>query len=643
MYCEQCGAKNEEGAKFCTSCGATIGRNGGEQENIVTEKAEKSYFSFTKKLIIAVITIIFIGGGGLLGYNFISKNFSSDKNKYENYPLIYIKDESLLMRNQNAKESYKLADNARYTSYPQLSLDGKTIFFADDTDDNYGFDLYYRKTNQKIPKGNGANKKGIKIDSGVQRFKVSPKGDFVVYLKSDRLYISDLKDKRSISKDVKYFWLSEDSKKIIFENEDNYLYICGIGKKDTPEKIDKEIDKGKDKKIDTESDSPYYSYASYYVELNNKIYYTKENDLYCKEYGKDKVKVTTEVASAFTVNDSLFITKEVKVIKKFDEIFNDDCASTDSQIQMLEPSYSDFKVSDEDGNIKTDWDAYFDAYDEYTEKKERNEVRDYYKKYDITVLTYTLYKVNGTKIQEIEKDMLNKDGRILKKQASEDSKINMSTVTSLSDAKSKIDDFLNNVEFIAYILKANGKKILIADYNKDNFENITISDNEKYLYCEEKVDSDNTDTLNRYTITNSGLTSKEKICDDVSDYVLLDNEAVIVHLDDKKLGIYENGKYTQLSDCSKLSDRSNRNYQYEAGVLYFYDEYVSYKEVGNLMRYKNGKITQVDTDVYDFVIRGPKECYYIKDYNKNKESGELYQNTRNKPKLIDSDVSSIIY
>lgn len=27
MYCEQCGAQNEEGAKFCTSCGANIGKN----------------------------------------------------------------------------------------------------------------------------------------------------------------------------------------------------------------------------------------------------------------------------------------------------------------------------------------------------------------------------------------------------------------------------------------------------------------------------------------------------------------------------------------------------------------------------------------------------------------------------------------
>lgn len=103
------------------------------------------------------------------------------------------------------------------------------------------------------------------------------------------------------------------------------------------------------------------------------------------------------------------------------------------------------------------------------------------------------------------------------------------------------------------------------------------------------------------------------------------------------MGIYDNGKYTHLSDSS------NWRYHYVDGVLYFYDQYSSNNDVGNLMRYENGKKTQVDIDVHDFVIRGSKNCYYIKDYSKNSSRGELYQNTGSKSKHIDSDVNFIVY
>lgn len=626
MYCEQCGAKNEESTKFCTSCGANISENGEGQTKSISEKTKKPLPGFVKKIVIAVAAVAVLAGASVLGYNFISDNFGNSEG-YENHPLIYAKNELIFMKNANKKEAWPLTEKYGYygndeydgasVNYVQVSADGKIIFFADDIDDAE-FKLYYRKTNQKVPRGDGADEKGIRVASGVNNFQASPNGDFVVYQKGDRLYISDLKEERSISSDVTYFNLSNDLQKIIFRKDGGDLYICGIGKNETPEKVDAEVGT-------ILTDSGEY----------NKIYYRKDNDLYYKEYGKDKVKVTADIKNAMTIGDTHFITKEVKTQKKFDDLFNDDCASTDAE--MTNPSYSDFKVPDEDGYMRTDYEAYYAARDKYNEKEARDDVREYYSKNAQEVTTYVLYKVVGTDIQEVETGLL--DGyisNIFTKQASDNSKISMSSVKSLSDARTKVNDLQNNVELVAYILKSDGKMIPITDYDKDNYTNIQISSDEKYFYCVEDSNSNYRGTLNRYTITDSGLTSKEKIYDDASGYNLID-DVVIVHSGDEEMGIFDNGKYTHLSDSS------NWRYQYVDGVLYFYDQYSYNNSVGNLMRYENGKKEQIDIDVHDFVIRGSKNCYYIKDYSKSSSRGELYQNTGGKSKHIDSDVGFIVY
>lgn len=626
MYCEQCGAKNEEGTKFCTSCGANISGNGGGQPNVIAKKVRKPRHSFVKKIIIAVVAIVVIAGAGVLGYNFISDNFGGDKS-YENHPLIYAKNELIFMKNANKKEVWPLTEKYGYynngeydgesVNYVQVSADGKIIFFADDIE-GAEFKLYYRKTNQKVPRGNGADEKGIRLASGVNNFNASPNGDFVVYQKGDRLYISDLKEERSISSDVTYFNLSNDLQKIIFRKGGGDLYICGIGKNDTPEKVDTEVGT-------ILTDDGEYS----------KIYYRKNHDLYYKEYGKDKVKVAADITDAITIGGTHFITKEVKTQKKFNDLFNDDCASTDAQ--MISPSYSDFQVLDEYGYMRTDYTAYYAARDKYNEKQSRDDVREYYSKNVQEITTYVLYKVVGTEIQEIENGLFNGYvSNIVTKQANNDSKISMSSVTSLSDARSKVSNLQKNVELSAYILKSDGKMIPIADYDKDDYTNIQISTDEKYFYCVEDPGTNYRGTLNRYTITDSGLSSKEKIYDDASGYNLVD-DVVIVHSGNEEMGIFDNGKYTHLSDSS------NWKYKYVNGVLYFYDQYSYNNSAGNLMRYENGKKEQIDIDVHDFVIRGSKNCYYIKDYSKNSSKGELYQNTGSKPKYIDSDVSFIVY
>lgn len=632
MYCEQCGAKNEEGTKFCISCGASMA---GDDLTAMTEqlsKVQNPKSKWLKKTIIGVAAIAILGGAGILGYNFINDNFGGGGSGFESHPVVYAKDSILYMKNANKKEAYPLTESYGYNdndySYNnriaqeygniQMSTDGKIIFFADDIEGSE-FKLYYRKTGQKIPRGDGADEKGIRLAAGVTRYKPSPNGDFVVYQKGDRLYISDLKEEHSVSSGVSMFYLSDDLQKIIFRKDGGDIYICGTGTKDQPEKIE------------TDTDTIISPNGEY-----KKIYYKKDNSIYVKELGKDKVKVASDVENAFQIGDSYFFTKKNVAEQRFNDLFNDDCAAEDAQITS--PSYSDFRTQDEDGHTTTDYDAYNEARDKYNEKRARDDVREYYAENPQSVTTYTLYRIADNEGVEIASGLLSAYvGNIFTQKASEDSKILLSTVTSTSDARNKINDLKNNVENKTNILKADGTVIELADYDEEYFTDVHISEDEKYFYCIEDPGNNLKGTLNRYSITETGLSSKEKLYDDTAGYTVY-GDSVIIYSDDKTIGIYDGGKYTELSDST------NWRYTFENGVLYYYDQYSTTNSIGNLMRYKNGKKEQLDIDVHDFVLRGSDDCYYIKDYSTNSSRGELYQKKGGgKPKLIDSDVSYIVY
>ena len=130
---------------------------------------------------------------------------------------------------------------------------------------------------------------------------------------------------------------------------------------------------------------------------------------------------------------------------------------------------------------------------------------------------------------------------------------------------------------------------------------------------------------------------KEKVHDDVKYYYLMEDGTVVVKFDEESLGIYQNNKFTELSDSS------DGYFDYVDGVLFYFDQYSSKNKSGTLMKYHNGKKQKIDIDVYEFVLRGTKNIYYIKDYSTKNSKGELYQFKGGKSKLIDSDVYSIVY
>lgn len=637
MYCEKCGAQLDDNAVFCTSCGAKIeeieqptAENNEIAENTEIYGAEISdgavKKSPLKKVIIGIVAVCAAVAVCFVGFKLVTGMLGGDSD-YTKHPLIYEKDGELQLLRYGKSEAYCLSDRGDdidyYRSLVQVTDDGKTVFFAHDYDDGE-FKLYYRKTSQKTLKGRNADSTGIKIASGVTGFDIEPDGKFVVYLRDDRLYWTDLKKERTISSDVDGYWLSDDSKVIVYGKGDD-LYTCRADYNSDPEKVDSDVS----------------NVVSLYGEYKT-IYYIKDEALYKKPYGKDKVKLSNDVASASIIDDTVFVAKTDEIKRGFDDLFYDDCAQSDAE--LTEPEYEDFREESEDSffGYVTDYDAYYEAREEYGAKEERDEIREYYNDNPQTLTTYTIYKIDGNSEVKIGEGFNNYDfyGRILRKNNFDDNsgKIKLSEIESMYDARRKVNELSDdeNTKTEKYFLKSDGKLIDITDTVDEDTYDFYVSLDEKYLYCiEDESEKTAAGTLNRYTIGASSLNNKTKIHDDVCDMDEYD-EFIVIECDDE-WGVYSSGKYHRVSD-----NEVSRQFVSD-GILYYFEDYDYEKGFGDFYMYKNGKTKRIDTDVADWSVRTEKLMYYIKDYSSKRRCGDLYINKGGKTKRLDTDVTRIVY
>lgn len=637
--CKKCGKQNDDNAKFCTGCGAELKAEECREQDESTQEREllsKPHKNRRKTVIAAALAAAIVLGGAVFGGKIIWDTVTNNADSV-GQPLVYAKEGMIWLKGNNKKEPFTLTGLSGYmarnvyNTYDynygnlQVSSDGTKVFFADGIS-NGAFTLYYRKTSGVLPKGTDADEKGVCLASGVTSYKIAPDGSFVLYRKGDRLYYSDLKEEHSIASSVSSYYLSEDAQKVVFYKNSEDLYICGFGEAEEPEKIDVGV---------SNVISPLEEYE--------KIYYIKDHNLYTKEYGKEKVLITSDIYSADIIGDTVYVTREVKQEKRFSDLFEDEFAVDDTQ--MTEPKREDFTVVDVNTffGTRTDYDAYHDAQKEYNKKKERDRIRAYYDENPQKISTYALYKVENDSLVENIADNL-KSGyisQIMSQQAEGSAeKILFSTVESFSDAKNKVSNLNSETETNDLIILSDGNIVSTANANIDQEASYKeISADEKYFYCKENMDEEYVGTLNRYEITSSGLINKTKISDNVEIFSLYGDMLVI--LNDTSIGIYENETYTRLADGPVQDDAGKKLPQYVNGALYYYEDYSNNLQMGNLMRYGNGKKDIIDIDVHEFVIHD-EACYYIKDYSIGNKSGELYKYDGGAQK-IDSDVAYIIY
>lgn len=684
MFCPNCGKENEENAKFCIDCGAPLeteeasaetSANGAASEvkedgevstSSVSETAEGAETAQTdsqsstdsasentgeyeqeyesekknrsgKKIVSGIIALVIVIAAVLAIAKFIGGN-KDDKIDYGKYPIIYQKDDEVMVRPDGKKESYVLADKDSMSDYDmytygkvQIAKGGDAIFFADNLSDT-SYRLYYRETKQMTPKGKNTDSKGLRIAKDVTSFQVMPEGDGVVYMSDGDLCYSDLKEEKKIANEADSYRISSDGKKIIYESDGTY-YLCGLGKKDSPEKIDSDI---------TEWVSEFNEY--------NDIYYIKEGNLYNKPYGKDKQKVASDVSDAYLIGENVYvITEETKELK-YDDLFIDDISDNAENLvnpdDIKKPDYDDYE----------DYDAYSEAYDKYWD--EYQAARDAYRAYEdideikeefnedpFEVSSYTLHRVDGKELKKVDEGLqssfINLSGNYgfyKKSETGEIEKLKLSEVSSVYDARNQLYDMVDKDSSpgTIYIITESGKTIKGFDVD-GQATSFMVSENGKYLYCMQSEEYYGYGELVRYNIGSKGLSGEKVLLEDIMDYSCYSDDFIIAQNEDDELIGFIDGKE------QTITDENSTNYEYYDGTLYFIDDYSD--DSGDLVKYKNGKKETLAIDVYSFSIYDENKIAYIRDYSSSKNYGDLYTCNKNgkKETLIDTDVSQIIF
>jgi len=695
MFCSNCGSKNNEKAMFCSNCGAKLNGNIESQEDIVTDSLDENTLTDKvedekavvpvnnsiaaiideepvkkrkpiKKLIgLGAILIVLLGAGFfILNSGFFSKDIS---------PIIYLKDNKLLVRDENKEASIEITNslfedkellngfiNGIYHNIflpPTVVNNGNDMFFLNDIEyDEYFMigELYYRNTHKEKPDSKEADDIGIKLSSNVLiGFKVSEDEKKVAYIKDadvsgGKLVVHDLKEEIRIASEVKGdFYFSQDGNSIMYGvmDKDSYYdyYIKPITEESVKEKVDGEI-----------------TSILYNSPDLKKIYYTKSDDkekgtiaVYLKEAGKDSSKVVGDITEIIDIdeNGNIFYTKSYEEKISLETLVTDDLSSADAA--MYEPLLDDFITGYNEyyyyyPSPIYDYDAYYAKYDEYNQKLYRDSLREDLKNNPTYVTKMDLYMYSQDKNEKISSDI----NHVYKADSSKNTvlysknlerkfdKLKISQISHYYDVTTRYWSSEAETDLYLYTLGNEPNKIL-PNYD---LSYITVTDDFKNVYGLEEYDSSKEKgTLVKHAIGQKE--SKEVISDDVNEYTLF-KDSNILYFKDHEDGVgelYLMKGSEKKKVASEVPLYSNLLIDEDTDTVICLEDYNSSKNRGTLVSINGFEKTQLADDVNFFYYRGPNNILYMTDYSDSKYKGELwiYKGKDNKVKL-DDDVTGVL-
>lgn len=628
-YCHNCGAANSERAEFCGNCGTVLSADSGPVYKSKKRLPKKKYVA----AIIGVLLVAVVAVG-------VVKVVCSRNNAKT---LVYLKDNEFTVSINNKQytvgdDVYEDDDNAEtisnYTSYiVQTSKDGKYLFYPQDY--GYGeFSLYRKKLN-------GEKAEEIKVDSGVSGYTVLDNND-VVYIKSEKLYYSDLEEKRKIASEVSWFRVSANGKYIMWytSDGDNRLYIQDIkGKKDYV-KVDSDID-----------------YIEAYSENFDRIVYVKDDHLYLVRDFEEKEKIASDVAEVCVQdidgNLGIYYTIYEEEDSQFSlsDVIEDEYAVSDSQ--MVEPDIQDYQKTEMKESfwgliesVTTD-DAYYQELEKYQEKLARDDIRDALDE-SLGLETVTLYYYSdksGGKESLLEgcfEDIEEEDGILLCYYFDEEAvdKVSMDSLIS--------SDWVG-IEYELTKCLLSGMKVYV--YNGTEQTQLEL-DSEEYSveWMDYEVDSEShmlyfvtsdVDEEETYLFATNYEKDKGKlelIAEDVNRISLVTSAGVYYLCD------VDNGEGTLYLNGSRIDDdvAINSVTAFVDGEILYMTDVDSDYNVGTLYLADSKNKTRIADDVALYETNEKDQIAFLTDYNFKKYRGDLKLYKNNKTVSIDTDVATII-
>ena len=404
-YCGKCGNKIEDGQNFCGRCGERVQKPTGEK----AQKTEQGKDG--KKTPKKAIVSIAIGAGIIvLAAVAVALLFGGKASGAPNNAL-YMKDGEVFFIDQKKSNSRQMTtDMGSYT--PQVgsyytgravvksiyfSKNGKYVLTPDEMvsdEENYGFSLYYQDLTHP-------EKEKIQIGTSVCLYTVNDTETTVTYLSdaSDQgaslyQYSIERNDSEQIAdKDVVNFWVSNDGKRVLYQDCNNCLYLK---------------EEGKDTILLSRSIS---SVERILNDVSTVYYLDSSSTLYRQTAGEGKVKIGSDVCMVVRAYE----TGELYYLKKAEDVpmsffITDDMKELDATVSEPEapqypeapeypnpPAPSDYGTDEEYeaakkaymtditayetalGEYKAECDrldsAYQEAYDAFLAKEARDELR----------------------------------------------------------------------------------------------------------------------------------------------------------------------------------------------------------------------------------------------------------------------------
>lgn len=671
--CMNCNAIIDDGANFCNSCGFRI-NDMPPSGNKAPEPTSKK--GFRKPIILLSIIVILAAAGVITAFTFLG----SRKNKEA---FRYIKGDELTCSSLTSIKPVELSDGYEAEEYSRsymafyrlnniinLSGDGSKVFYPDKLSDT-AYDLYYMDLSSK-------DQKKEKIDSDVEAYAINKKGSLVFYIKKDNLYVHDLDERNKLDNNVNDFYINEDGSRLIYVNDGGDLYY-------------KAGDKEKDR-IDTITDIQFIS------ETYDRIYYMKDNNLYIWTEEDGKERILSAISRIIQIYDTgeIYYLKEKEYTNNLAEFVDDSMYSYDAlltePVEPLYPSYDNYKPDipfpvepdysdfyDYWGYV--DWDAYYDAYDiysqesnsyyeawdslyydaveeyeraydeyeiaynEYSNKIFRDELRDQLKNETVTITNRILCYFNGEKSTEISDTYYDyMDYGSLKPV------LIYSSYKKTDLPKMDITDVQYTDDVYTYALSSNdeapdiyalieGKTAKIGDDTGYSYG--VSSSGDKIYYLDDRDEEEDFGNLYEITVTGDILGKPSLYDRDVNFYTLMGNNDAAYYVKDRKDAsgdLYLNKTRIDFDvNCYQLYSINSTN-----SILYMTD-YDNESEEGTLMLYNGSKTIEIGDDVHAFDAADDKCIVYLQDYNLERHRGDafLYDGSK-KRKAVDEDVSLIL-
>lgn len=638
IFCPNCGVKTSSEFDYCEKCGyylkEIVTEDTRDEEPISGQEKSNNNRRFFRKVFIgtgigiSILLVVF-----LVGILFTSKN-------NEEYCL-YVKDGEIVYDDFSKEGAFEITsrlfndgqkigitDSYRISDYVKWSKNGKYIFYPDKVDyEDDGITLYCRNVKKE-------NEESIKIDSDVIEYEINDEGTQVVYLKADGgLYTHDLKNKDKISSEVNRMDVRDNCQKIGFLKTNGGYYIFSKNKES--EKIISNID-----------------YVVNVADDLSEIYYVKEDGLYKQVIGEDDyTKIASDVYDVTQVYDSgeIYYTKENVVEVKLSHCVLDDVADADAAMTEPEcpeyPSWWDYDSDEAFENAEQQYNVAYEAYeaasDAYMAKLNRDTLRQSLQESTFETTEYVLYYYNG-KDSVVVSDALRTSylNYALKSPVSvyekynqvEASRVKLSEISGTDE----IEDLVRAALYssVEYYVSIGGQSSVLEQTEVQGFR---FSDDGNTMYFLDDVSEEGYGDLYKASIVNGHLQKPELFDSDVDSCQVVGNTLYYFknYDDEKNRGdLWIDGKEVDYDV-----------YSYSVSVrdsgLYYFADWNNENDYGTLKVYSNGKITKIEDDVYSWVENNGN-ILYLYDYSWKSNSGTLYRYRKGKAEKISDDVACII-